>query len=65
MKKVIDEKRKWSEDGASNLTRLVTYVHTSDSLPDTYEVRFNRDVVYQGDALGEAVTTFSMYEGMF
>jgi len=65
MKQIEDEKRRWSEDGQFTLTRLVTYRHSSDSMPDSFEVRFNRAVVYEGDEQGEAITTFAMYEGIF
>jgi hypothetical protein len=65
MASVLTEKRKWSEDGQSTLTRLVFYDHSSESMPDSYTVHFNRDVVYDGYDYHEALQTFMMYEELF
>ena len=64
MKTVITEKRKWSEDGEFNLTRLVFYDYSSDSMPESYEVRFNREVVYDGYDFDEAADMFYQYESL-
>lgn len=64
MTKISTEKRKWSTDGQFNLTRLVIYDHSSESMPESFSVRFNRDVVYDGYDYSEALQTFMMYEDM-
>lgn len=64
MAKIVTEKRKWSEDGQFNLTRLVFYDHSSKEMLESYSVRFNRDVVYYGYDYNEALQTFMMYEDM-
>lgn len=65
MAKIITEKRKWSEDGQFNLTRLAFYDHSSESMPQSYSVRFNRDVVYDGYDFDEASNAFQEYAGKF
>ena len=65
MASILTEKRKWSEDGQFTLARLVIYDHSSESMPNSYSVRFNRDVVYDGYDYHEALQTFMMYEDMF
>jgi hypothetical protein len=64
MTKIDNEKRKWSTDGQFTLTRLVIYDHSSKEMPESFSVRFNRDVVYQGYDYGEALQTFMMYENV-
>jgi len=65
MASIITEKRKWSEDGQFTLTRLVIYDHSSESMPQSYSVRFNRDVVYNGYDFEEAADAFYQYEDTF
>ena len=64
MTKIDNEKRKWSTDGQFNLTRLVIYDYSSKEMPESFSVRFNRDVVYDGYDYSEALQTFMMYEDM-
>jgi hypothetical protein len=65
MASILTEKRKWSEDGQSTLTRLVFYDHSSESMPNSYSVRFNREVVYDGYDFDDAADAFYQYEGLF
>ena len=65
MADIITEKRKWSEDGQYTLTRLVFYDHSSESMPNSYSVRFNRDVVYDGYDFDEAADAFYEYVDTF
>lgn len=64
MTQTIDVKQKWSKDGQFNLTKLVFFDHSTSSMPDSYSVRFNRDVVYDGYDFDEALQTFMMYEDL-
>ena len=65
MSKIDTEKRKWSTDGQFTLTRLVIYDHSSKEMPESFSVRFNRDVVYDGYDYSEALQTFMRYEELF